>query len=222
MKLGIFSRSYEEMGQSNKMLLFAVLALSIAVLMLAWKTLGSHDRIVLTPPYIDGKMEIAWNSANQNYFKGLSFSIATNVGNITPDTSTFVLDNLALLMSKDVYSRVKPQILAYINDEAFKRGTVFSYFSPTRVYYEDKVDKVFVTGILTTEAMSVSSESSGRRMTTKAVTYEMKWAMNNGRPVMTEFNSYEGKTPRTSDWLRKNEKRLEEEAKKVESAQEGL
>lgn len=216
MKMENMKKSYDEITSTNKLLLLSVVFLSIAVSLLVMYQATRHTRIVMVPPYIDKRLEVSWNSANQAYYKSMGLQIANMIGNVTPQTIRFVTDSLALYMSKDVYAQVKPQLSTYAEDESFKRGTTFSYFTPQSVRYEDKVDKVFVTGHLVTTPMVVNPGQN--RAVSKIVTYEMAFIMNNGRPIVTAFDSYEGNRIHSQEWLRKNEKVLEAKNKAEEGA----
>lgn len=214
MKLFDFSKSYEEMGQTNKLLVIILLLMAVALTVQSYLLATRHERIILMPPYLDKKMEVAWNSANQAYYEAFAYQVATLIGNVTPQNLKFVTDYLGLVMSAEVYSRVKPQLQAYGSDESFKRGTVFSYFTPTAVRFEDKVNKVFVSGFLNTTPMAMSTAPGSNKIVAKAVTYEMAFKMYNGRPLIVGFDSYEGNKPHTQEWLKQNQRAEEARAAK--------
>lgn len=209
MKFDVFNKSFEEMGQSNKLLLAIVLVLAMAVLLQGFMMLTRRETVVLVPPYIDKRMEVAWNKSNRAYYEAFAVQIATMVGNISPQNLDFVVDYLGIVMSSQVYMQVKPQLLAYGEDPGFKRGTVFTYFTPTAVRFEDQVNKFFVSGFLNSAPMQVSTMPGANRMDSKAITYEMQFNMHNGRPVVIAFQSYEGHKPRTQEWQKNNERRQE-------------
>lgn len=209
MKLSNFSKSYDALGESNRMLLVIAVSLSVALACLSVVLLNRHERVVLVPSYIDQKMEVSWNSANQAYYKSLGVNVAMLIGNVTPGTLKFTTDYLGMVMSADIYAKVKPQLTAYGGEDSFKRGTVFTYFTVQTVFFEDKVNKVFVTGFLNTSPMEVASETGASRIAVKQVTYEMQFKMANGRPLIVGFDSYEGNKPKTQEWLKRNHKRLE-------------
>lgn len=218
MKLQDISRSYEALGQSNRMLMVTALCLAISLVCMSFILLTRHERVVLVPSYIDQRMEVSWNSANQAYYKSFAVQVAMLIGNVTPGTLKFTTDYLGMVMSAEVYSKVKPQLTAYGKDESFLRGTVFSYFTVQALHFEDKVNKVFVTGFLNSSPMQIATGPGASRIETKQVTYEMQFKMSNGRPLIVAFDSYPGNQPRTQEWLKRNQRMLEKQAEQKESA----
>ena len=154
---------------------------------------GERERIVLVPPTLDQKAEIAWKSANKEYVKSFGLYIATLVGNMQPKSSTIVLDAVSAFMDADIYTEFRRQIMTLIEDPVFKSsGSVIS-FQPNSIQYEAETNRVFVTGSLITA-------TSGTQKYQKQVTYEMGISIREGRPWVSHFLSYEGTIPRTVQW----------------------
>lgn len=154
---------------------------------------GERERVVLVPPMLDGKAEIAWNSANKEYIKSFGMYIATMVGNIQPKSSTVVLDAVSAFMDPLIYTEFRRQLMTLMEDPVFKAsGSVIS-FLPNSIQYEADTNRVFVTGTLITA-------TSGAQKYQKQVTYEMSISIREGRPWVSHFLSYEGSIPRTVSW----------------------
>lgn len=222
MKWNVFSQNLSESHQWSRMLLVANVALALSVAYLAHKVNSMHERLVLTPTHLDKRMEIGWQSASLSYYKTFAFTVANAIGSIGPDNKDFVLAQLASLMSKTVYAQVKPQLLAYVDSPAFKRGATFTYFTLERLAHETGTEKIFASGYLRTSPMELPRDGAARAQDSKAVTYEMQFQMNDGRPVIVAFDSYEGLRPHDEAWKRQNAKRLEREAEAAEKkAQSG-
>lgn len=154
---------------------------------------GARERIVLVPPMLDEKVEIAWNSANKEYIKSFGMYIATMVGNIQPKSSTVVLDAVSAFMDPFIYTEFRRQLMTLMEDPVFKAsGSVIS-FLPNSIQYEADTNRVFVTGTLITA-------TSGAQKYQKQVTYEMSISIREGRPWVSHFLSYEGSIPRTVSW----------------------
>lgn len=154
---------------------------------------NSHERIVLVPPNLDQKAEIAWNSANKEYLKSFALYMAILVGNIQPKSSAVVLESVSAFMDPIIYTEFRRQLMAIIEDPMFKAsGSVIS-FLPGSIHYEHETSRVFVPGTIITS-------SSGSQKYSKQVTYEIGVRIRQGRPWVTHFTSYEGTIPRTVTW----------------------
>ena len=154
---------------------------------------GERERVVLVPPMLDGKAEIAWNSANKEYIKSFGMYIATMVGNIQPKSSSVVLDAVSAFMDPNIYTEFRRQLMTLMEDPVFKAsGSVIS-FLPNSIQYEADTNRVFIMGTLITA-------TSGAQKYQKQVTYEMSISIREGRPWVSHFLSYEGSIPRTVSW----------------------
>lgn len=154
---------------------------------------GVRERVILVPPSMDKRAEIAWKSADKEYLKSFALYIATLVGNIQPKSSTVVLDSVSAFMDPSIYTDFRRQLLTLIEDPLFKAsGSVIS-FIPSSIQYETETSRVFVTGSLITS-------TSGAQKYQKNVVYEVGAEVREGRPWVTHFLSYEGTVAHTVNW----------------------
>ncbi|CAN7643143.1 type IV conjugative transfer system protein TraE [Acidovorax sp. LjRoot129] len=169
-------------------------AMLVAALVYAFAVMsGERERIVLVPPMLDQKAEVAWNSANKEYIKSFGMYIATLVGNIQPKSSQVVLDSVSAFMDPSIYTDFRRQLMTIMEDPVFKgSGSVIS-FLPNSLQFEADTSRVFVSGTLITS-------TSGAQKYQKQVTYEMGISIREGRPWVSHFLSYEGTIPRTVAW----------------------
>ncbi|MBV7542102.1 type IV conjugative transfer system protein TraE [Acidovorax sp. sic0104] len=152
-----------------------------------------RERVVLVPPNLDKKAQIAWAGADKEYLKSFGLYMATLVGNIQPKSSSVVLDSVGVFMDPAIYNDFRRQLLAVIEDPVFKSsGSVIS-FLPSSVQYEAETTRVFITGTIVTS-------TAGSQKYQKQVTYEVGTVIREGRPYVTHFTSYEGNVPRTVTW----------------------
>lgn len=152
-----------------------------------------HERVVLVPPSLDKRAEIAWAAADKEYLKSFALYIATLVGNIQPKSSTVVLDSVSAFMEPRIYPEFRRQLMTLIEDPVFRAsGSVIS-FIPGSIQYENETSRVFVTGTIITS-------TSGAQKYQKLVTYEVGIKIKEGRPWVSHFTSYEGSVPRTVSW----------------------
>ncbi len=168
-----------------------ILAMGVSYAMVA---LGNnHERVVLVPPNLDKKAEIAWTSANREYLKSFGLYMATLVGNVQPKSSTVVLDSVSAFMDPAIYTDFRKQLMAIIEDPVFKAsGSVIS-FLPSSIQYEVETSRVFVTG-------SIITSTAGSTKYTKNVIYELGVRIREGRPWVTHFTSYEGTNIHSVNW----------------------
>ncbi len=154
---------------------------------------NQHDRVVLVPPSLDKKAEIAWDHANKEYIKSFGLYMSTLVGNIQPKSSSVVLDSVSAFMDPGIYTDFRSQLLAIIEDPTFKAsGSVIS-FLPQSIQYETETSRVFVTG-------SIITSTAGSTKYQKNVVYELTVRIREGRPWVTHFTSYEGTQIRSVNW----------------------
>lgn len=154
---------------------------------------GLRERVVLVPPNLDKRAEVAWKSADKEYLKSFGLYIAVLVGNMQPKSSAVILDSVSAFMDPSIYSDFRRQLLTLIEDPVFKAsGSVIS-FIPAGIQYEVETSRVFVSGSLITS-------TSGSQKYQKQVTYEIGVVIREGRPWVAHFLSYEGSVPRTVNW----------------------
>lgn len=199
--------------RNNTILLAAVVLLSISLTVTSILAFFNRERVVLVPPRLDDKMTVAWNNAGAEYFKAFGLFVATLLGNITPANSKFVADQLSTFIEPKLYAPIRTQVLAYADDPRFARAASFNYFSPSKVVWEASTSKVFVLGTIT---MSSFNPQISGPYEYRSVCYEFKFMMNDGRPLIVDFNSYPGNDARTLAWIEKNQRVLDKEAKERE------
>jgi len=220
MELRKLSHSYD----NTRRLAVAMLVVNIvltAVLAAGFLIVASSkDRVVLVPPELDERMEIAWNQANEPFHKQWAYYVATLVGNITPHNANYVIEALSKILAPRIYPSVRAKLLSLAKVPAFATGSSLSYFVPARVVYEHATNKTFVIG----EYISTTASATGQFEETKQVTWEFEIQVQAGLPMVTHFATYEGATPRTLKWKRANRTQIErdEKARAAEAQQQQL
>ncbi len=184
------------MGQLQTMTLAMIGANIILAVGIVWSVVslsGNHERVVLVPPNLDKKAQIAWDHADKEYLKSFGLYMASLVGNIQPKSSTVVLDAASAFMDPTIYNEFRRQLLLIIEDPTFKAsGSVIS-FLPQSIQYESETSRVFVTG-------SIITSTAGSTKYQKNVVYEIGARIRNGRPWVTHFTSYEGNAIHSVNW----------------------
>lgn len=188
-----FKRKAKEVTLVNGAFLAISVMSSAAALALAVKVLDMHERVVLTPPYVSEKMEIAWNSANQEYLKGFGLYLSGLLGNITPKNADFIIENVSYFLDSAIYSEARTKLKAMTNDPVFNNSGVFSYFLPNGIVYEAETNKVFVLGDLVMGSAASTPKSS-------PTVYEFQITIDKGRPLVRSIDNYAGTEARTQQW----------------------
>lgn len=202
MKLSTFNRTWLSTIKSNAFLLTSNLLLAAGVGVLIVDKVGEHERIVLTPPYIDKPMTVAWKSADGEYLKAFGLYFVTLTANVTPKNVRFVSDQLSSIVSASIYPAVQKKLLSLASDPAFLNTGASVRFEPSRVQFEPETSKVFVSGEMTTQSAASKAE-------VLVLTYELVVKMRDGRPVVDAIDSYDGDTARTRAWLQMHKAELD-------------
>jgi conjugal transfer pilus assembly protein TraE len=167
--------------------------------------------IRLVPPYLNEPVSVGWNSASENYYKSFGLYFATLVGNITPSNVDFVTDILSTYLEPEIYTQIRPKLIALSQDAIFRESGGASVFAPGHITYEPETSKVFVPGVMTMSSYAKSQPE------VKNIIYEIAIHIKDGLPKISYLNSYEGTQPRTLKWMAANPelvKQDKEQAKK--------
>ncbi len=176
----------------------AALVLGIAVLLLSFQLLTKKDRVVLVPPYLDERVEVAWKEASSPYLRSFGLYVATLIGNVTPKNIAFVRDHLSVFMGPKAYAPVRAALTSLSQDRLFQEGANIRYFSPNDIVWEKETSRVFILGRET-----VANPNNAQPTIVNKV-YEMTILMYDGKPVITTLTNYAGQQPRTQKWLQNN------------------
>lgn len=193
-------RSMKQLQKLTTVVLCSNIILGAGLVYSTVQLSNKHDRVVLVPPSLDKKAEIAWDYANKEYIKSFALYMATLVGNIQPKSSTVVLDSVSAFMDPAIYTDFRYQLMGIIEDPVFKSsGSVIS-FLPQSVQFEVETSRVFITGTIITS-------TAGSTKYQKNVVYEVGVRIREGRPWVSHFTSYEGNQIRTVSWWTQKQSR---------------
>lgn len=192
-----FKQAIQNMGQLQAMtrtLLISNVIMAVGLVFGIVAINSNHERIILVPPMLDKKVEVAWSSADKEYMKSFAMYLAVLVGNMQPKSVSIITDSLSAFMEPSIYTDFRRQMLLMAEDPIFKASGAVTTFAPNSIQYEAETGRVFVTGVLTTT-------TSGAQKYQKTVTYEIGIKIKEGRPWVNHFLSYEGSVPHTVAWF---------------------
>jgi conjugal transfer pilus assembly protein TraE len=178
-----FASTWLSLHASNRFLKIVCLFLMTLNLVTLIGLLKKDNVIVLVPPGLSEKSEIAKNTAAEGYKKAWGMYAATLLGNVTPENADFVLDSFANMVTGEIRALVIEQIAAEL--ETLKQEKVSSSFEIRRVTYEPESDKVFVSGRNRMAGLGVHTPATEQ-------TFEFKIDVKQYSPIITQMATYEG------------------------------
>ncbi|MEC4747579.1 TraE/TraK family type IV conjugative transfer system protein [Methylomicrobium sp. Wu6] len=201
-----FASTWLSLHASNRFLKFVCIFLMTLNLLTLVGWLKKDTAIVLIPPSLSEKSEVAKNKASEGYKKAWGMYVATLIGNVTPENADFVLESFSGMVTGEIRSMVSEQIAQEL--DTLKQEKVSSSFGIVRVTYEPETDKVFVTG------RNRMTGAGGKTSPTEQ-TFEFKIDVKQYSPIITHMASYEG-MPKLLSIIQKEEakQKMEEERQK--------
>ena len=178
-----FASTWLSLHASNRF--FKILCLFLMTLnlvtLIGW--LKKDNVVILVPPGLSEKSEIAKNTAAEGYKKAWGMYAATLLGNVTPENADFVLESFSTMVTGEIRTLVIEQIAADL--ETLKQEKVSTSFEIRRVTYEPESDKVFVSG------RNHMAGLGGHAPATEQ-TFEFKIDVKQYSPIITQMATYEG------------------------------
>jgi conjugal transfer pilus assembly protein TraE len=184
--------SIQRSNQFMKMVCLCLLATNILVVF-GW--LKKDTSIILVPPGLSEKSEIAKNKASEGYKKSWAMYVATLIGNVTPENADFVLDSFGGMVTGEIRQSVIEQITQEL--DTLKLEKVSSTFEIVYVTYEPETDKVYISG------RNRMTGAGGKSVPTEQ-TFEFKIDVKQYSPIITQMASYAGQ-PKLTNVLQKEE-----------------
>lgn len=183
--------------------------LVIIVFLLVFLVFSKNTTVVMQPFTLTEEAWVTKDRASQSYKEAWGLAIAQLIGNVTPGSVDFVKERLGPLLSPTIYQEVIEVVS--MQAQQIKNDRISMRFEPRSVDYEEKTDKVFVTGYSFMKGISVSATEEREERT-----YEFIVKVSNYAPVFESINTYVGK-PRTSTELERIERREESRRRRDEN-----
>lgn len=193
-----FASTWLSLQASNRFLKLVCLFLMTLNLLTLIGWLKKDASVILIPPSLSEKSEIAKNKASEGYKKAWGMYTATLIGNVTPENADFVLDSFSGMVTGEIRGLITEQISQEL--ETLKEEKVTSTFEIVRVTYEPETDKVFVTG-------RNRMVGAGGKSTPTEQTFEFKIDVKQYSPIITQMASYAG-MPKLVSVVAKEEAKL--------------
>jgi conjugal transfer pilus assembly protein TraE len=202
-----FASTWLSLEASNRFLKLVCILLIVVNFLSIIGWLKKDSSVLLIPPGLSEKSEVAKNKASEGYKKAWAMYVATLIGNVSPENADFVLDSFSGMVTGEIRSLVSEQIAQEL--ETLKQEKVSSNFEIARVTYEPESDKVFVTG------RNHMTGAGGKSSPTEQ-TFEFKIDVKQYSPIITAMASYEG-MPKLISVLQKEEAKQKAEENRQKS-----
>lgn len=195
MDLQKFTNSWAGM-LAERSFLRIICGVLVVITFIAVSMAATRDTVVtLVPPELSEPAKISMSAADAAYKESWAMFAAGLLGNVTPGTAPFLLENLEMIFSPQTYQKLRSN-MAYQLDRIAQDGISID-FQPREVLYETATGRVFVEGKRTI------SGPTGDKIT-EDVTYEFDFRITRAKPEITYFDQYVGRP--------KTQKRLKQQA----------
>jgi conjugal transfer pilus assembly protein TraE len=183
MQYQAFASTWLSLQSSNRFLKICCIFLMALNLIALIGWLKKDQAIVLIPPGLSDKSEIAKNSASEGYKKAWALYAATLLGNVSPENADFVLEAMQNMVSGEISAIITEHIAGEL--DTLKQEKVSSSLEIVRLIYEPETDLVFVTG--RNRLLGPGGKSSATEQT-----MEFKIDVKQYSPIITHLASYAG------------------------------
>lgn len=183
MELKRLIQKWSDVKAENAIHRISLPLMAVALIVMSFIALTNKPIIVMTPPEITEKIEVGANHAGENYKRLTALNLITLLGNVHAGTADFLITTSEELLHPNIYREVKSMIEEEVNNIKTNDLSI-SYATKTIDYWPD-TDVVVVSGTRRTTGRGEESFS-------ETITYEMKVAVQNYRPQITELTSYSG------------------------------
>jgi conjugal transfer pilus assembly protein TraE len=181
-----FNKSITDRGQAislaNK--LMTVLIIMFAFLLFtSYAAITKKSTLVIVPPKLDKRIELAYNSADADYHIRFALYASYLFGNVTPETIKTTVKAMEYLFTPELFHQVNQELIAQAEELANSGNTIS--FLAKNFQYEPETNLVFITG-----QQTIRSASGTTRET--LLTYEFKIEVNSHVPTIYHLAAYEG------------------------------
>ena len=181
-----FNKTITDRGQAialaNK-LMTVVMVLLVCVLFTGFVAISKKSTLVIVPPKLDKRVELAYNAADAEYHIRFSLYASYLFGNVTPETIKTTVKAMEYLFTSSLFHQVNQELISQA-EELANTGNTVSFYAK-HFQYEPETNLTFITG-----TQSIRSPSGATRE--KTITYEFSIEVANHVPSIYHLSIYEG------------------------------
>lgn len=172
----------ERITKENKALRLVIPMLLVLIFAMGMWMTSIKQTVVIVPPTMTGEVEIAVNTASRDYKKAWGMYVASLIGNVDAKNVDIVSEGIINMVDMSIKSQFEKMLADQIL--LIKKRNLRTSFSVSRMTYEPKLDKVYVTGKRTLHGAAGKDSQS--------VTFEFIFKIRNYTPVITHMDLYNG------------------------------
>jgi conjugal transfer pilus assembly protein TraE len=209
MKLNQYAQTLGGALKENHLTRYVLLGLVLSNVFLAMFVMSKKDIVVMVPPNLRERSELAENKASAGLKETWATYVATMLGNVTPRTAPYLVETLGKFIapaaSRELLDGITEQTKT-IQDEQ-----VTIQFTPNQVFYLPNKDVVVVSGEFSMRGM----RENERRMVR---TYEIGIDVSNYMVRVDSLTVYEGPWNANRDQIEEKKAKKERAAEAARSA----
>lgn len=187
MELKKLKQTWSELRLENQIHRFSLPVLAVSLLIAISVIANKDPVVVVSPPEVFERLEVGHNHASESYKLAMGLTFAGMLGNIHAGIAEFYLDTLNEIIHPKTFREVKSKVEAEI--QRIKSNDLSITFYPRSTAYWPDTNRVVIYG----ERETKGRGNEGFR---EEITYEMEIEVQNFRPQITAFQTYEGKPER--------------------------
>ena len=183
MNLDEFKSSFNLLKKENAWGRAIILAL-VVVLFITINALVNQKAVVTVKPYtLTEEATLHHNKASMSLHKAWSLYVAESLGNVTPNTATFVRNSLENVLGPAIRDQAILMLDRQI--DLIKRDNISFSFEPRDIIYDENSATTYVVGRHYTHTSPTDYDRTNR-------TYEFRWEFKNYMPLLVHIDTYEG------------------------------
>lgn len=187
MELKKLKQTWSELRLENQIHRLALPVLAISLLIAIIIVANKKPVVVVSPPEVFERLEVGYSHASESYKLAMGLTFAGMLGNVHAGTADFYLDTLNEVIHPTTFREVKSKLESEI--QRIKSNDLSISFFPRSTAYWPDTNRVVIYG-------QRETQGRGDRGFREEITYEMEIEVQNYRPQITAFRTYEGKPER--------------------------
>lgn len=184
MKITKLKASIQAVTKENYWGRVVIALLASVVLLLGVRVFSEKTVITMIPPNLNEVSQQYTNKATAGIHKAWSLFVAETLGNVTPETVSFVKETVGPLFGPKI--RDEALILLDRQIDTLKRDQTSYSFEPREVQFDEANGTTYVIGRHYTHQAGKALPDRVNR------TYEFRWGFSKYMPVLEHLDTYEG------------------------------